>query len=429
MRVQDWPIGRVRPYEGNPRRNDDAVPKVAASIEKFGWRQPIVVDADGVIIAGHTRYKAAQALGLETVPVVVASDLTPEQCAAYRLADNKTAELAEWDYRLLAEELDGLANLDMSAFGFTEGDIERTIGGIDFSAQEGMSEHTDEYDEFVDKFKLKKTTDDCYTPAPVYDAVLNWSCSEYGIDPEKVVRPFYPGGDYEKFDYSGGKVVVDNPPFSILSQIIDFYLERGVPFFLFAPALTLFSGNRDCNYIASACDVTYENGAVVRTSFVTSFGEWKIDTAPELRRMVGDAMGVERVGKVAYELPDEVITSARLDKLALAGIRLQVPSDQCRFVRALDNQREMGKALYGGGFLVSESVAEEKAEAEREARRISAERAVGRLTENGSVRIELSDREREIVRSLGGCHEWRAVKTTNQLIRESWSSRSRSVRG
>ena len=123
MRVQDWPIGRVRPYEGNPRRNDDAVPKVAASIEEFGWKQPIVVDADGVIIAGHTRYKAAQALGLETVPVVVASDLTPEQCAAYRLADNKTSELAEWDYQLLAEELDGLLGFDMERFGF-DGEVD-----------------------------------------------------------------------------------------------------------------------------------------------------------------------------------------------------------------------------------------------------------------------------------------------------------------
>lgn len=118
MRVQERPLDQVIPYEGNPRVNDDAVPKVAESIREFGWQQPIVVDADGVIIAGHTRYKAAQELGLATVPVVVADGLTAEQAQAYRLADNKTAELADWDDSLLAEELDGLLDFDMERFGF-----------------------------------------------------------------------------------------------------------------------------------------------------------------------------------------------------------------------------------------------------------------------------------------------------------------------
>lgn len=79
-----------------------------------------------------------------------------------------------------------------------------------------------EYDAFVAKFEPKKTTDDCYTPPLVYEAIKNWACAEYGIDPESIVRPFYPGGDYERFDYSGGAVVLDNPPFSILSQIANF---------------------------------------------------------------------------------------------------------------------------------------------------------------------------------------------------------------
>ena len=118
LRVKYVPIADVHPYEDNPRRNDGAVQAVANSLREFGWKQPIVVDADGTIVVGHTRYKAAKALGMDEVPVVVASDLTPEQVNAYRLADNKTAELAEWDAELLAQELDGLADLDMSAFGF-----------------------------------------------------------------------------------------------------------------------------------------------------------------------------------------------------------------------------------------------------------------------------------------------------------------------
>ena len=122
MDVKLWKIGDVKPYEKNPRRNDSAVDAVAASIQEFGWKQPIVVDKDGIIIAGHTRYKAAQKLGLKDVPVVVADDLTEEQVKAYRLADNKTGELAGWDEELLESELLDLPDFDMEQFGFTDGE-------------------------------------------------------------------------------------------------------------------------------------------------------------------------------------------------------------------------------------------------------------------------------------------------------------------
>ena len=108
------------PYANNPRNNDKAVDAVAASIREFGFKIPIIVDPDGVIVAGHTRLKAAQKLGLESVPVIVADDLTEDQVKAFRLADNKTAELAEWDFDLLGDELDGIFDIDMSDFGFSE---------------------------------------------------------------------------------------------------------------------------------------------------------------------------------------------------------------------------------------------------------------------------------------------------------------------
>ena len=98
MEVKSMSIDDIKPYENNPRDNDDAVDSVANSIKEFGWQQPIVVDKDMVIIVGHTRYKAAKKLGMDKVPVVVASKLTPEQVKAYRLADNKVGELADWDY-------------------------------------------------------------------------------------------------------------------------------------------------------------------------------------------------------------------------------------------------------------------------------------------------------------------------------------------
>lgn len=118
MEVIDKQIAELTPYAKNPRKNDQAVDAVAASIKEFGFKVPIVIDSDGVIVAGHTRLKAALLLGLETVPCVVADDLTEEQIKAFRLADNKTSELAEWDYALLDEEIAELTDIDMSLFGF-----------------------------------------------------------------------------------------------------------------------------------------------------------------------------------------------------------------------------------------------------------------------------------------------------------------------
>lgn len=117
MNIVEKRLDEIRPYANNPRKNDEAVEAVANSIREFGWKQPIVVDADGVIIVGHTRYKAAQMLGLKTVPVLVADDLSNDKVKAYRLADNKTNELAEWDLSALETELAQI-DMDMSGFGF-----------------------------------------------------------------------------------------------------------------------------------------------------------------------------------------------------------------------------------------------------------------------------------------------------------------------
>jgi hypothetical protein len=129
MKVQLRKIDSIRPYERNPRLNDEAVDAVAASIQEFGFRQPIVVDAQGIIIAGHTRFKAAQKLGLERVPVHVATDLTPDQVRAYRVADNATGDLAKWDFELLPLELEDLkaANVDLAILALSEDDLARAL--------------------------------------------------------------------------------------------------------------------------------------------------------------------------------------------------------------------------------------------------------------------------------------------------------------
>jgi ParB/Sulfiredoxin domain/DNA methylase len=138
MNVEQWPISRPIPYARNPRKNEKSVAKVKASLKEFGFKQPIVVDKDGVIVVGHTRHMAAIELGIETVPVLVATDLTPSQIKAYRIADNRTNEEAEWDNELLAIELEDLKadDVDLLLTGFDLEEIEK------LSAQrvEGLTE-------------------------------------------------------------------------------------------------------------------------------------------------------------------------------------------------------------------------------------------------------------------------------------------------
>ncbi len=125
MKIEMWPLAKVKPYEKNPRKNEGAIDAVAKSIEEFGFRVPIVVDGDGVVIAGHTRLKAAEKLGLEKVPVHVARELSADKVRALRIADNKLHELSSWDMELLPIELGELqsADFDLSLLGFSEEDL------------------------------------------------------------------------------------------------------------------------------------------------------------------------------------------------------------------------------------------------------------------------------------------------------------------
>ena len=137
MRIEMKPLDTITPYDANPRRNEAAVGAVAESIKRFGFRQPIVVDAEGVIVCGHTRWKAARSLGLDKAPVHVAADLTPEQARAYRVADNRTAELSEWDEVLLPGELAALPEMDWTALGFDDRELQRLLDPL---ASQGLSD-------------------------------------------------------------------------------------------------------------------------------------------------------------------------------------------------------------------------------------------------------------------------------------------------
>lgn len=260
------------------------------------------------------------------------------------------------------------------------------------------------YEEFVEKFKPKKTTDDCYTPPGVYAVIKDFACKEYGIDPAKIVRPFYPGGDYENFDYPEGAVVLDNPPFSILSRICGFYLNRGIPFFLFAPSLTAFSGranNMRMNHIICDCSIEYENGAIVRTSFVTSYGGDIIaQTEPRLTKLVNDEVErLRRTKKVQlpkYTYPDNIVTAAMLQRYSHYGVDFKIHKKDCAPIYALDAQRSTGKTIFGSGLLLSDRLAAEHAAV----RKAAAEKAAATKLKLW----KLSSREMAIVEHLNA-HE------------------------
>lgn len=144
MDIKELEIDKVTPYSQNARLNDEAVEYVANSIKKFGFQQPIVLDKNNVIIAGHTRWRAAKKLGMEKVPVVIAASLNDEAVKAYRLADNKTAEIADWDYDKLFAELDAIEDYDMTDFGFSV--EQEDLDDVDLNGE------TDE--QFADTFAL-----------------------------------------------------------------------------------------------------------------------------------------------------------------------------------------------------------------------------------------------------------------------------------
>ena len=226
-----------------------------------------------------------------------------------------------------------------------------------------------EYEVFTEKFKPKKTTDDCYTPKNVYKAVADWVAAEYGRDPDGFVRPFWPGGDYEAESYPDGCTVVDNPPFSILKRVCQFYIERGIAFFLFCPALTPPNAE-GVTIIATGCGIVYENGADISTSFVTNLQpELVLRTAPDLFKVV-EAENVKNLALVRkhvpkYEYPDNVVTAALAQRFGKYGVEYAVARSDAVVIRTLDAQRAAGKSIFGYGWLLSDRAAAEKAAAEK----------------------------------------------------------------
>lgn len=387
MKVVQKQLKQLKMYENNPRNNDIAVQDVAKSISEFGFKVPMVIDKNDVIVCGHTRYKACLELGIEEVPCVVADDLTDDQIKAFRLVENKTNELATWDFEKLDEELKNI-EIDFSNFNF---DFDLSTSWFekrktwDNSKQEG----NEEYNDFLEQFEIAKTTDDCYTPKNVYEVIATHVEQTYGLDRDNFVRPFYPNGDYQKEKYKDSDIVVDNPPFSILKEIIEFYSKNNIKYFLFAPAMTSFGNSAIMKYstiIFSMCSILYENGAKVPTNFLTNLEDSNLlfkvngDLQDKIEKANNENQPQRKINR--YQFPIEVVTSAMMGKYAKYKIDFEVKRDEVYKISKLDAQ-EGNDAIYGGGILISKNKVKE-----RELKEIKV--------------YELSEREKQIVEHLGG---------------------------
>lgn len=374
MKIESLSIEKIRPNKDNAKLHPQwQVDQIKESIEEFGNNDPIAIDENNVIIEGHGRLLALKQLGYTDAQVIRLTHLTDEQKRAYILAHNKLTMNTDFDLTILEAELEKIKSFDMENFGF---------------------DLSDDYENFIDKFQKKTTTDDCYTPQNIYDAVKDYVIAKYNLEGRKIVRAFYPGGDYQNFAYPENCVVIDNPPFSILGNICDWYTEQGIDFFLFSPYLTNFTSR--ANHIIADAQITYQNGAVVNTSFLTNLGNAYIESDPELNRIIDEEnrknTEQEKKDLNVNVYPEEVITSRSIGYLARNGISLKIAENECHFTRALDEQKECGKGIFGAGFLLSAEAAE---------RYKKAKETADKNNVKNEVVWELSDREKEIIKKLG----------------------------
>ena len=369
-------LSDIKLNEDNPRTiKDKQMKRLVKSIQDFPEMtqlRPIVVDENNIILGGNMRYRAMQQLGYTETEVVKVSGLSDEQKREFIIKDN--VPFGDWDWDELAN---GWDSAELSDWGLVP--------------EEWASKQKD-YDDFVEKFEPKRTTDDCYTPPAVIEAVTNWCRKTYNISEHtRVMRPFYPGGDYQAEDYSGDCCVIDNPPFSILSDIVRWYTSHNVKYFLFAPCTTIAQTAADCKktLVLSFSSITYENGAVVNTSFITNMDDEHnaIVIDEGLNKAVADAQPNNATTLTAYNRPANCLTVMDFQRFAYCGDSLTVKHDQVNFITNIDALRDIGKGLYGGGFLVSDKVAE-KAKAEKA------------KAEKAKTPLELSPAELEIVEKL-----------------------------
>ena len=420
--------GQIAGLPSNPRQWTKAqLDNLKASIEET----PELLEARGCIVdyyegkyvclGGNMRYAACKALGMSEVPCYVVPEGTTILKKKEIVAKDNVS-MGDWDFDALANEW---SDMDLKGWGvdippewgaacgtdnkeLTEREeIERKKKEFEERIAAGeMREEDEEYQAFLAKFQDAKTTDDCYTPPNIYEAVVSFVVKTYGVKEKDFVRPFYPNGDYQNENYPHDCVVVDNPPFSILAEIISFFEKNKIKYFLFAPTLTLFSSSSSSSSaLPIAASVRYENGANVNTSFLTNLEprNIRVRSCPELYALMKkaneDNLRKQQKELPRYEYDKHVVTSTMVAQFSRYGIDFVVPRDESERIGGLDSQKKFGKGIFGSGFLISDRVKAEREKAEREkAEREKAERVK-------AERWELSEKELAIVARLNAARE------------------------
>lgn len=371
-------IADLKPSEENPRKIGKAeLNRLAEKMKKYPKHieaREVVIDENFKVLGGHQRIKAAKQNGKDQILVKQVFGWTEEEKREFIINDN-IAE-GEWDDEKLKD--------------WDEAELEGWGAPVDWE-----EDNDKDYEKFVDKFKPKLTTDDCYTPQPVFDAVEKWVRNHYQLGNVENIRPFKPGGDYQSENYEG-KIVIDNPPFSILSQIVRWYHERGVKFFLFAPHLTLIGAavGVPTQRVIACARITYENGAIVPTSFITNMAPelGGLFVAGSLRAAIEEVQPDERPRLEKYVRPKNLLMASDFAPIAENGVDWIIPNKELHIVSATDEMKAAGKELYGAGMLVSDRVAERVEEEKRKSKK-------------EPMVIRLSEREQKIVDRLNGEEE------------------------
>ena len=386
--------GQIEGLPANPRQwtrmdLDSLKKSIEETPELLEARGCIAVPHEGkfIVLGGNMRLSACRELGMKEVPCYVFPESTPvAKLKEIVIKDN--GSFGAWDFDMLANEWSDLA---LSDFGvqipeewgavcdnakkeLTEKEeIERKKKEFEERIAAGeLREEDEEYQAFLAKFQNAKTTDDCYTPQNIYDAVASFVVKAYGVKEKDFVRPFYPKGDYQNEKYPRDCVVVDNPPFSILAEILKFFEYKKIKYFLFGPTLTIFSSSSSSSALCIAAPIIYENGAVVNTSFLTNLEPRNVRarSCPELYELLKNAND-ENLKKVRKELPKydydkHVVTSTAVAQFSRYGIDFVVPRAESERIGALEAQKKVDKGIFGSGYLVSDGVKAEREKAERE---------------------------------------------------------------
>ena len=385
--------GQIEGVPKNPRFiRDNKYKQLVESISntpEMMKARPLIVHQQGekyVVLAGNMRLRAMRDLKWKECPCAITAEGTEaKKLREYAIKDN--VSFGEDDMDILANEWD-LGELQ--------------DWGIDFSfnlpkdvhdrSEWAQGEADEEYNAFVEKFAPKLTTDDCYTPPAVYDVVLNWAKEKYGIsDDTPIVRPFFPGGDFENYDYPEGCVVVDNPPFSIMAHILDVYQQRGIKFFLYND--TRKSANsavarNGVTFVIANADIEYENGARVCTSFFTNMSEeFIVETAPDLLEQIEALLPTTAtLRKIQHH--GNMLCVGRLMRIVGEEFKVKrsdfIPKNKCS---------KIVKDLFGSFGLLSDSKAAELKAAELKAAELKAAESYDLEPSDYELIAELNERE------------------------------------